>query len=143
MKGAMMLSPFEACHQLTMHLWSRLDARNYSATAALFVDDGIWVRRNAPCQGHKAIIASLEQRSKTMQIRHIVSNLTIEFDESKVAQLCHYLTVYQYDDGVAVQVPAPLGAPFAVMTNSATAVQQRGQWRFNWMSGQVLFKAPS
>ncbi len=93
-----------------------LDIHEYQKYADLFGEDGVWDRSDVgPQIGREQIMKFFDRHSKTLFVRHVVSNILIDVEDKDSANSVTYITLYRYDDGEKTpEPPVPLTGPFMV-----------------------------
>jgi hypothetical protein len=108
-----------------------LDVRDYDTVVRLVAEDGVW-HRQGKALTRATIPEAMAERSATMVIRHVVSNLIVDGDETVEASFL--LTVYRSDSGETPSGPLPLEGPAQISDCTATLVQTTEGWRFSRLS---------
>jgi hypothetical protein len=85
-----------------------MDLGRYDESAALFAEDGTWVRGGNPTVGRAAIRAALDKRPADQISRHVVSNVTITVTDDDTAEGAAYFMPLRgaKKDGGAAAMPA-------------------------------------
>lgn len=78
---------------------------------------------------------ALEQRSETMVIHHVITNVLFEEADASRCRLVCYLTADRHDNGTHVTGPAPLSGPAQVGICRAQAARKSaaGGWRLSYL----------
>ena len=84
-----------ACVRLTQDFCYLIDQRRYAELAALFTEDGVWVRHGVRLEGRAAIVAALETRPGNQFTRHVTtgfhfSEVTPESARATFYNVSHY-----------------------------------------------------
>jgi hypothetical protein len=108
-------------------LFISLDANDYDALAACFMEDGAWTRQGRTLNGRSEIRAALMIRPATLRTIHIVSNVAITHSSDQIASVKFYLTVYRQDSSARPPYPVPM--PAAVGLCKAQFGQDGNEWR--------------
>lgn len=122
------MSTAAAVTDLIHRFFRALDLREYDMLIQLIAADGVWKRQGRDLT-RQTIQAAMAERSATMVIRHVVTNLIV--DEGERAEASFLLTVYRADAGVAASGPLPLEGPVQISDCTATLVQEADGWRFS------------
>jgi hypothetical protein len=107
---------FAKCTDRVYEFYKSLDERNYEVTAAQFhPEGGVFHRRGLELRTKEQILEVMNKRPLTLVIAHVITNLQLQFDESRERVLGRcYLTTYRYDSGNPAPSPAPLTAPSTI-----------------------------
>lgn len=105
--------------------------RQYDTLIDLMAEDGVW-HRQGKALTRATIPQAMMERSVTMLIRHVVSNLIVDGEETVEATFL--LTVYRNDSGEVPSGPLPLEGPVQIGDCTATLVRVGGGWRFSRLS---------
>lgn len=119
---------------LVHRLFYCLDTRDYRGVAAAFHEDGVWLRQGKRLVGPAQIIEALEQRSPTMVIHHVITNLFVEPAGEMAGKLTCYLTAYRHDSGAPPSGPAPLTGPAQVGFCHGEVSQVASRWRLSHLA---------
>lgn len=85
-----------------------LDLGEYEAFASFFTEDASWTRRGRTSNSRQEIIDSTKAtRSKTLLIRHVLTNFVIDFEDANNASMTCYMTGARTDTGEAPKYPSP------------------------------------
>lgn len=93
---------------LVMLFFRYLDERNYDALVALLAPDAIWHRQGKMLNGPAEVHAALTQRSTTMTIVHIITNLAFDEYETERCTMRGYMLVVRHESSEALSGPSPL-----------------------------------
>ena len=91
--------------QLLNQFFYCLDEFQYETLIALMEQDALWHRQGKIQRGAAESLAALEQRSRTQQIRHVITNIQVTELSTSEARSVAYMTVYKHDDGVMAPGP--------------------------------------
>ncbi len=111
-----------ACARLVLRSLRVFDERDWTAYAALFTEDGVFIRANAPGEpliGREAIRRALEERPASRLTRHLCTNLEIDVLDGDHARGFCYLLLYAGDES----------QPDAAGSRPADGVQRVGEYR--------------
>ena len=118
-----------ACARILLRLYRLLDdGAGDSAIIDLFWPDAMW-EREQPTFGHDEMRISLNKRSKTRFVRHLITNIIIDNIAEHQARAVAYLMVYQVDDGGVPQLPLPLPLPLVFGSLIVTFEQRLEIWK--------------
>lgn len=117
------------CAQLLARFYRCLDERAYRETADLFVEDGEWLRMGELLSGRDKILRVLEQRSESVAIRHLLSNVLVDVDSPESATVHAYVTVFIHRGGEPAASPATLEHPVAIWSLRVRCVAVEGVWK--------------
>ncbi|WP_418315523.1 nuclear transport factor 2 family protein [Piscinibacter sakaiensis] len=112
--------------QTILQMFDHLDERRYDALLALLSADAVWFRQGQRLQGREQIKDALLQRSPTMRVRHLVTNLLCLRDTGERREYSHYMLALRADGGGAAGSPARISAPFN-MSLVTTTLQRDGE----------------
>lgn len=105
-----------------------LDESRFDDLVALFAPDGVWHRLGEALEGRAAIMAAMQERSKTLVTRHAMSNpLGVASAEGRM-ELASYLTVYAHDSGEAAPLPLSIESPRRFFVGRTRFVQDGSAW---------------
>jgi len=97
-----------------MAFYRALDGNQDSEALAQFAEDAAW-HRKTPARGHAAIADALRKRSATRRVRHVITNISVLYDDvgetPECAVLHAYVTVYEADPGEVTQEPLEMPVP--------------------------------
>lgn len=103
-----MNAAMKQCENQVMLFFRHLDERSYDALAALLAPDGIWRRQGKVLRGPQQVLNALQQRSPTMKITHIITNLVFDKYDTQCCTMRGYMQVIRHEPGGPVQGPCPL-----------------------------------
>lgn len=128
------------CQRLIVRLTHFADHHHSEEAAALFADDGVWIRGGKTFRGRDQIIGSFEGADRTV-IRHVVSNMMVEVGGPGAARATSYYILFREDDAPAVpQGPLQMRLPFSMGEWHDRFVLKDGQWRFAFREVKRLFQ---
>ncbi len=135
-----------AVEQLLLRVFYALDMRDYAGVVSSFHEDGTWLRMGKRLVGPAQMRQALEQRSETMVIHHVITNVLLaEADELHCTVVC-YLTAYRHDNGERIAGPAPLTGPAQVGICRAEATRKSAAegWHLSYLNADgPTFLAPA
>lgn len=125
-----------AVEQLLLRLFYALDTRDYGGVVSSFHEDGTWLRMGKRLVGPAQMRQALEQRSETMVIHHVITNVLFEEADASHCSLVCYLTAYRHDSGKRIAGPAPLSGPAQVGICRAEATRKSAAegWRLSYLN---------
>ena len=128
------------CTNQVLRFFRYLDARNYDALAALLDADAIWRRQGKVLKGPAAALEALAQRSPTMRIAHVITNLASDDCGQDRCDVRGYMLVVRHEPGQALAGPAPLRGIESIR-DLRVELARRGQaWLITELSAEdVLF----
>lgn len=96
------------CENQIMLFFRYLDECRYDALVALLAPDAIWRRQGKVLKGPQQVRQALQQRSQTMTIAHIITNLVFDDCDTRYCSIRGYMQVYRHESGEPIQRPCPL-----------------------------------
>ena len=118
------------CQLLAVRFWNYTDERNYEGIAALFADEGVWMRpEGLSLEGPRGILEYLAKRSKTITTCHVVSNVDVWFGRDGGIEGTANITAYKHDDGKSYRLPAPLHGTHRILRSRDHYVNTPRGWR--------------
>jgi SnoaL-like domain len=124
-----MASTYEDLQQITHRFFYFLDERRYEDLLALMREDAVWHRQGKVLKGRAAILAALEERSRTQRIRHVITNVFLDKEDEKTASLIAYMTAYRFDNGSVTTGSVTIDGPFRFLLVRTQFVREAGKWR--------------
>jgi hypothetical protein len=121
-------------------LFGCLDERRYDDLLELFADDARWYRKGTWRNGRDEILASLNQRSATQRIAHVITNSYVVAHDPESITLASYMTTFQVDQGCVLNGPVTTNGPASLFKTQTVLVLKNGGWRIARQAGEVLFK---
>lgn len=124
-----------AVQQLIFRLFYCLDTRDYPGVVSSFREDAVWVRLGKRLAGRAQMMQALKERSPTMVIHHIITNLHFESEATDHCKAVCYLTAYRHDAGKPFAGPTPLKGPSQVGVCRAEARHcGDGTWLLSYLN---------
>lgn len=123
-----MLNDMSVCTNLVMRFFRHLDDRNYEALCGLLAPDSLWWRQGKVLCGPADAHAALLQRSGTLRIAHIMTNLVVDEFSPQRCVMRGYLLVVRHDPGVVVSGPVRLDGLDSVRTMHIRTKFLGDQW---------------
>jgi hypothetical protein len=128
------------CENQVMLFFKHLDDRQYDALIALLTPQCAWRRQGKVLATPAEALAALQQRSATMRIAHIMTNLACTAIDEQRCTLHGYMLVVRHDPGKVVQGPVPLDGIESVRRVQATLERHENVWLINELSAEdILF----
>jgi hypothetical protein len=133
-----------ACEQLSIAYARAVDFRDYDAFVELFADDAL-LDLGMQIKGKEAIRESMQKRSDEIRSRHILTNISIEVQDSQHARGVSYLTLYRHvgTESLRSEIPVASTLPTAVGHYEDAFVLTEEGWRFKTRTLHVAFRNPS
>jgi len=129
-----------ACTNQVLRFFRCLDERQYEAMAAILNEDAVWYRQGKTLQGPAATLEALAQRSTTMRIVHVITNLMVERLQASDCVMRGYMLIVRHEPGCALSGPAPLNGIESIRDLKVELTQRNNQWRIKALSAEdVLF----
>lgn len=127
------------CEQALLRFYRHLDRRDYDAVIRAFVESGSWNRMGELLPDRAAIAGRLAQRSDSLAIVHVLSNIVVEVWSATDAILYSYVTVYLHQFGdQPVEVPAPLRDPKSIWSLTSELVLEDARWKLRRHGGELI-----
>ena len=137
-----MTTPIADCTNQVMSFYRHLDERDYGALTALLAADATWYRQGKVLRGPGETLAALQQRSPTMHIAHLITNLVADRFDTDLCVMRGYMLVVRHDSGQAPSRPAPLTGIESIRTVHIQLVRNGGQWLISHMrNDDIAFAA--
>ncbi|MGH8814202.1 MAG: nuclear transport factor 2 family protein [Advenella sp.] len=137
-----MSAVMKQCESQVMHFFRSLDERRYDALADLLAPDAIWRRQGKVLTGPAQVLQALQQRSPTMKIAHIITNLVFEECETQRCTIRGYMLVIRHEPGGPVQGPCPLQGIESVRNVHIQMKQVADSWLIAELSAEdTIFAA--
>ncbi len=117
--------------ELTQHLhrfFHHMDERRYDDAAAMFAEDGRWLRQGEWLHGPAAVRAALQARPAGRRTRHVLSNAHVASADAQGVLVEAYMTAYRHDDAPAAGAVRIAGA-LRLNLVSTLFRQVQGEWR--------------
>jgi len=116
------------CAQVLNRFFYYLDEFRYEDLVGLMLEDGTWFRQGQSLRGRGQILGTLNERSRTQRIRHIITNTVVDVAEPGKAVGTAYLTVYKFDDGSELTRPPTIDAPFRISLVQVKFTKVSDKW---------------
>ena len=120
--------------RLLIGFFNDFDEGRVAPMARRFAADGEWIRRGKTWVGPDGITRAVMERSPTLRVRHVVTNILVTPEGREEATFMLYLTAYMHDDGSPASPPIKIERPamFLVVEGSARATTEG--WRIGRMA---------
>jgi hypothetical protein len=128
------------CAQLLTRFFNDFDLWRYDAMADAFAPDGVWHRMGKASQGRTAILETLNARSTTQAVRHVVSNIQIDVKDAASAEFLLYITAYQHDTGTKPTAPPKIRGPSLVLSVPGKLSKIGADWKIASMAMNRAFE---
>jgi uncharacterized protein (TIGR02246 family) len=129
------------CRDLVAAVTQLGDRRDSAGAAALFAEDGTWIRGGRPYQGRTGIAESYERIPATQFTRHLSANCVIDVRDADHADAVTYYIAYHHDPGVpSPTFPLPLDPPFSLGEWHDRFVRTPEGWRIAHRETLRLFE---
>lgn len=131
----------QQCRDLISALTQRGDRRDLEGAAALFSEDGVWVRGGRPYVGRAGVVESYARIPATQVTRHMSANCVVTVVDDDHAEATTYYVAYHYDPGVVEAVlPLPFDPPFSLGEWHDRFVRTADGWRISHRETRRLFE---
>jgi hypothetical protein len=132
-----------ACEQLSVAYARAVDFRDFDTFVELFADDAC-LELGMRLEGKDAIRRSMEARAQDIRTRHVITNISVEAQDSRHACGKAYLTLYRHVGLDSMRdAPVPSTLPTAVGHYEDTYVLTERGWRFQTRTLHVAFRNPA
>ena len=132
-----------ACEHLSIAYARAVDFRDYDAFVDLFADDAC-LELGMRLEGKEAIRRSMDARPEDIRTRHVLTNMSIEAQDSRHARGTVYLTLYRHVGLDSMRdAPIPSTLPTAIGHYDDTYVLTATGWRFQTRKLHVAFRNPA
>jgi hypothetical protein len=121
------------CAQVLTRFFNHFDAWRYDAMAGLFAPDGVWHRMGKQLRG-SAIVETLNARSRTQVVRHVITNVQVDVTGETSAEFVLYVTAYQHDTGTKPTAPPKIRAPYLLLVVPGQMTKVGDDWRIASMA---------
>jgi hypothetical protein len=129
------------CAQLLTRFFNDFDQWRYGAMADAFAPDGVWHRMGKASQGRAAVLETLNARSTTQAVRHVVTNIQVDVKDDRAADFLLYITAYQHDTGTKPAATPKIRGPSLVLSVPGRLVRTGDDgWKIAEMSMNRAFE---
>ncbi|RTZ43391.1 hypothetical protein EKL30_11035 [Candidimonas sp. SYP-B2681] len=129
------------CENQVTLFFRHLDERRYDALVALLASDAVWHRQGKVLEGPSAVHAALMQRSATMKIAHIITNLVFDEYETERCAMRGYMLVVRHEPGVEICKPSPLTGIESIRNMHIKMKRDAGHWLITELNGEDIIFA--
>lgn len=129
-----------ACARLIVAYARYADTFQDEAFAALFSDEALLHRGDAPLVGRSEILAAMGRRRRDAVVRHVMSNIFIEVIDARSARGTSTLTLYRHFGTVGQ--PVPMREPEMIADYLDRFTLTAAGWRFAERRASIIFKHP-
>lgn len=128
--------PSWSCAQTVHRLFQHMDDGRTADAAALFLPDGVWVKRGESIRGREAVQESMESRGSNVATRHVITNMVVDpADDGMKARF--YVTTYA--DEAWSGGPGALTIPLLILVCEDRLVETAEGWRFAERTSRIAF----
>ena len=121
------------CTRTLTQFFNFFDQWRYDDMVALFAPGGVWHRQGKALQG-EAIKATLELRSRTQTVRHVITNIQVDVVDAVRAEFILYVTAYMHDSGTKAAAVPKIQMPYLLLVVPGGLVNISGVWKIAHMS---------
>ena len=136
-----MSTEMKICENQVMLFFRYLDERQYDALAALIAPQGVWRRQGKVLTGPEQAKAALAQRSPTMRIAHLITNLACKLQDDQRCTVGGYMLVVRHDPGAAIVGPLPLKGIESIRDLRVSLERRDGKWLISELSAEDIIFA--
>lgn len=137
-----MNSDMKQCENQVMLFFRHLDERHYDALAALLAPHAVWHRQGKVLKGPAEVHAALMQRSATMKIAHIITNLAFDESEPESCRMRAYMLVVRHEPSGEFSGPSPLKGIESIRNMHVKMTRVADQWLITELNGEdIIFAA--
>ena len=122
------------CTQVLTRFFNYFDQWRYEDMADLFAPDGVWHRQGQALRGKGAVVATLNTRSRTQSVRHVVTNMQVDIVDAAAAEFVLYVTAYMHDSGVRATKPPKIQSPYLLLVVPGVLTKLREDWKIASMT---------
>lgn len=126
------------CAQVVNRFYNSLDDRRYEALTDCFMEDGVWKRQGKELHGRDAIMSAMEERGDNLVIRHVVTNIEVNIQDSDHVSTSEYVTIYRYDGDEKTEGPAPLDGPGVIFLYKDKMQRTDSGWKISDKRGKPI-----
>ncbi len=136
-----MNSDMKQCENQVMLFFRHLDERHYDALAALLAPDAVWHRQGKVLKGPAEVHAALKQRSATMKIAHIITNLAFDEYEPECCKMRAYMLVVRHEASGELGGPSPLKGIESIRNMHVKMKRDADRWLITELNGEDIIFA--
>ncbi|MGE0802207.1 MAG: nuclear transport factor 2 family protein [Lautropia sp.] len=130
----------QACIAVVTRFFANLDASDYQGIQDLMLPDAEWHRQGKVLKPGPGLLDELGKRSLTRTVIHVLTNLDARYTGPDGALVTGYMTAYAYDNGKAIEAPAPLEGPSSIGGVHVDLRRAGGTWRIAKSRSRPIFK---
>ena len=139
----MHIDDLNLCRNQLMSFYRYLDLRDYDSLTELLSESVRWERQGKLLSGKSAVRHALDQRSATMRIHHLLTNVAALDIADTYCTLSAYMLVVRHDDGRVSSQAAPLTGIESIRMTYADLVLHDKTWLIERLhSDEITFLAP-
>jgi hypothetical protein len=129
------------CQDLVSALAQLGDRRDDPAGAALFTEDGTWVRGGRPYRGRIEIAESYQRLPASQVTRHVSASCVVTIQDGDHAEGVTYYIAYRHDPGTEnAPLPLPLDPPFSLGEWHDRFERTPEGWRISYRETRRVFE---
>ena len=129
-----------SCLEIVTAFYRHLDRGEFTRLLALMTHDGIYHRPNGKAvPAGPELLADLSQRSDTVTMAHLLTNLYAESTGPDSMDVHGYMTVFIQDDGKPHAGAAPIPSPKSIYNLNISLVKIAGDWRIARLKNSKRF----
>lgn len=137
-----MNSDMKQCENQVMLFFRHLDERHYDALVALLTSDAAWHRQGKVLKGPAEVHAALMQRSATMKIAHIITNLAFDECGPESCTMRGYMLVVRHQPSGELRGPSPLKGIESIRNMRVKMTRDTDRWLITELNGEdIIFAA--
>jgi hypothetical protein len=133
-------SLYAVSSQTVLKFWRSLDHGDFDSLIGLLMPDARWNRAGKWREGHSDIRTALSERPPNLFVRHLITNLLGERDDSGI-QLRYMLIAHSCRRVEGDAAPFPAGPPTLIVDYASTCVETPDGWKLSSLSGTQVFSA--
>ena len=131
----------QQCRDLVSAVAQLGDRRDIARAAALFAEDGVWVRGGRHWTGRTEVVESYGRIPATQLTRHMSANCVVTVQDADHATAVTYYVAYHHDPGIAEPTfPLPFDPPFSLGEWHDRFVRTAEGWRIARRETRRLFE---
>ncbi|ONH60422.1 hypothetical protein CcI49_11350 [Frankia sp. CcI49] len=126
-----------SCRELIVAFAHHLDHREFDQVAALFSEDGVWVRHGEHLAGRTQIHDLLLRRPANQVERHVMTTMRVTQRSATRCDAVSYVMIFRSDRGSVP--PAVVAGPSAVGEFHDRFLLTAEGWKFTHRSSESVF----
>jgi len=123
--------------QTVARFFRALDERDHPTLARLLAPGGVWHRQGEELRSEGEIMAAMADRSPTMRIHHLLTNLHAEPAGEDEVEVTGYMLVVRHDSGTLPDGPSPLQGIENIRTIRARLRRDAAGWCIVTLGGDA------